>query len=139
MSGNDSDNDGTDTPAPDRPVDDPQETEPTPSAPGTEPTGPAEPESDPPAQPIPEDPPITVEPPRAPDFGTTVFSRLSRDEILEALEQMTVLELNDLLRRWKIVFALNGISAEFRTLTATQRLAMVEAIVVQQDEAAGPT
>lgn len=92
----------------------------------TEPVHPAE---SPPSTPDPE-----LDPDPYPDVQKEVWGRaqLTRSEILEAIQEMSVLELDDLHRRWTIVFALNGLSPEFRTLSATERLRIVDEIVEQE-------
>lgn len=127
-----SENDESGAPSPSPDVETPDEGDPTTDGPTEEEEAPGTP-----ATPEPADEP-TIEPPAPPvlpEFGVEVFARLSKDEILDALESLTVSELTDLRRRWKIVFALNGISPEFRAMTATERLELVDVIIKSQDEA----
>lgn len=69
-----------------------------------------------------------------PDVQEEVWgrARLTRNEILEAIEKMSVLDLLDLYRRGTIVFALNGLSPEFRAMSAAERLRIVDDIIEQE-------
>lgn len=113
-------------PSADAPVEPPVE------APATAPDVEAEPA--PPAEAPPATPDPQVNPDPYPDVTKKVWGRaqLTRSEILKGIEDMSVLELDDLYRRWTIVFALNGLSPEFRTLSAAERLRIVDEIVEQE-------
>ena len=115
-----------DPPAPSSP--DPGQQEPSdPASPTPEPsTSPAVDPSNPEPTPPPKIPP-------PPDVNREVLAtRISPEEILEAIGTLSASELRELYRRFKVVYALNGISESYRRMTASQRRALVDEILAEQ-------
>lgn len=95
---------------------------------------PRDPGSPPPSQE--PDPTEEVEEKRGPvypDPTRRVWGKAERAELLESIAKLTVSELIDVIRRWKIVYALNGLSPEFREMTAAERLRQVDQIIALED------
>ena len=64
-----------------------------------------------------------------------VWGKIEREVLLNELAALSVSDLTDLYRRWKIVFALNGIAPEFQTMTARQRRQIIDRIIEAEDHA----
>lgn len=81
------------------------------------------------------DPDPGSQPPEADprDLPDTRRRVLSKAEILDAVGAMSVTEFTDLMRRFTIIYALNGLAPEFRAMTARERLSIVDQIIESED------
>lgn len=100
------------------------------------------PETTEPSSPEPAEPDLPDVTPAAPDLPVDPPEEREnvqeivwgRAEILDAIAKMPVDDLQFLYDRWVIIFELNGLSPEFRSMTARQRLEIVERIVEHERE-----